>query len=113
MNTVVELNQRADWVIVLEEECKRTSQKKTADLIGYSPAVVNTVLKGTYKGDLSKVEDAVRGALMHKTLQCPIIGELATNRCLEYQKRPFAATNPQRVKLYRACRSCPNNRIGR
>lgn len=102
----------ADWIDILAAECTRTSQKRAADLIGYSPAVVNQVLKGTYKGDMSAVEVAVKGALMHMTVDCPVIGTLPANRCLEYQRLPFAATNPQRVQLYRACRSgCPHSRL--
>lgn len=45
-----------DWVVILAEECDRTSQKAAAQQINYSPAVVSTVLKGTYKGDLTAVE---------------------------------------------------------
>ena len=122
MNATVKTNlQRAqeawstipDWVTVLAQECDRLNQKRVAALLGYSPAVVNTVLKNTYTGDLSAVEHATRGALLSATVDCPVLGELRANRCLTHQRQPFAATNPQRVKLYRACRSCKNNRIGR
>lgn len=101
-----------DWIQVLAAACERhKSQKKVAELIGYSPAVVNQVLKGAYKGDIGAVEQAVKGAFMALTVDCPVCGELPAQRCLEYQRLPFAATNPQRVQLYRACRSgCPNSR---
>jgi hypothetical protein len=68
------------------------------------------VLKGTYKGDVSSVQRAVEGALMGMTVECPVIGDLPRNRCLEYQRQPFAATNPMRVQLSRACPTCPNRR---
>ncbi len=97
-----------DWIETLSKACKEDSQKAVADRIGYSPTVVNQVLKGAYKGDLAAVELAVRGALMNKTVDCPVIGPLPTNRCLEIQKQPFAATNPQRVRLFQACRTCPH-----
>lgn len=100
-----------DWIAALDAACRRESQKRVAERIGYSAAVVNQVLKGTYKGDLGAVEQAVRGALLHATVDCPVCGELPANKCLEYQRLPFAATNPQRVQLYRACRSgCPHSR---
>lgn len=102
-----------EWVEVLAEECDETSQKAVARAIGYSPAVVNTVIGNTYRGDLGAVEQAVRGALLNAKVQCPVAGELAANQCLEFQRLPFKATNAQRVRLYKACRACPNNRANR
>jgi transcriptional regulator with XRE-family HTH domain len=102
--------QQEDWITVLREQCKRTSQAEVAKRLGYSAAVVNQVLKGTYKGDVNRVQQAVEGALMGMTVDCPVIGELARNRCLEYQRREFASTNPTRVTLSRTCPTCPNRR---
>jgi hypothetical protein len=100
------------WLERLRAECGRISQSKVSVVIGYSPAVVNQVLKGTYKGDLKAVQKAVEGALMGATVKCPVLGALASNRCLEIQGQPFAATSPTRVALYRACRAgCPNSRL--
>ena len=99
-----------DWVYVLAEQCERGSQMAAAQLIGYSSAVVNQVISKRYKGDLGAVEQAVKGALLAATVQCPVAGDLPAHRCLEYQRQPFAATNPQRVALYRACRGCKHNR---
>lgn len=104
------MNAALNWLDRLASECKRTSQKAVADRIGYSATVVNQVLKGTYKGDLGAVEMAVRGALMNVTVDCPVLGKLPANECLEYQKLPFASTNPQRVRLFRSCRDCKNRR---
>jgi len=103
-----------DWMTELKNACSAMSQRRVAELIGYSPAVVSQVLKGTYKGDLSSVEEAVKGALMGLTVECPIIGELPRHRCIEHQRRAanFAATNPMRVQLYRMCRSgCPHSQL--
>jgi hypothetical protein len=100
----------SDWLTVLREQCARSSQAAVAKQLKYSPAVVNQVLKGTYRGDLNSVQRAVEGALMGLTVECPIVGEIARNRCLEFQKHPFAATNPFRVQLSRSCPTCPNRR---
>ncbi|MDT8383029.1 MAG: transcriptional regulator [Gammaproteobacteria bacterium] len=102
-----------DWVQLMAENCDQTSQASFATRIGYSPAVVNTVLGCKYKGDIGAVKQAVEGALMHATVQCPVYGDLEGHHCLEYQRRKFAATNPTRVRLFRACRDCTNNRTGR
>ena len=101
-----------NWLTALAEECKRQSQAKVASRIGYSAATVSQVLKGVYKGDLKAVEDAVTGALLGANVTCPVMGAIAKNKCLEYQRLPFAATSPQRAQLYQACRAgCPNSRI--
>lgn len=102
------------WVLALAEECDaRKSQAKVGLRIGYSAAVVNQVLSHSYKGDLSKVEAAVRGAFMGETVECPVVGPIGRDRCLSHQRAPLAATNPQRVRLYRACRNgCPHSRLG-
>jgi hypothetical protein len=100
------------WTDRLRLECARTSQSKVAERIGYSPAVVNQVLGGSYKGDLRAVQKAVEGALMGATVECPVLGTIGGNRCLEEQRRPFAATNPNRVRLFKTCPTCPNNRAG-
>lgn len=99
-----------DWLTVLAEACRDSSQAAVAARIGYSATVVNQVLKGKYTGDLRAVEQAVRGALLSYTIECPVLGALPAHLCLEHQRRPFAATNPLRVRLYRACRTCTHRR---
>lgn len=100
-----------DWVHALATECSATSQKATAGRIGYSPAVVNTVLARTYKGDLTAVQQAVEGALLSATVMCPVAGDIPANVCLEYQRRPLVPTNSQRVRMFRACRNgCRHSR---
>jgi hypothetical protein len=101
-----------DWLAALRDECARTSQAAVARRINYSATVVNQVLKGAYKGDLHGVQRAVEGALLGMTVKCPVIGDLARNLCLDYQRQPFAATNPTRVQLARTCPKCTNNRKG-
>ena len=98
----------ADWKVVLADACKQSSQSAVARRFGYSAAVVSQVLKGSYKGDEHRVQQAVEGALMGLTVDCPVIGEIPRNVCLEYQRREFAATNPMRVALSRACPTCPH-----
>lgn len=101
-----------DWLQILADECQASSQAKVAKRLGYSAATVSLVLKGTYSGDLQKVEQAVRGALMRQTVACPVLGDIPAQDCLGHQKAPFSTASPERVRLYRACRSgCPHSRI--
>jgi hypothetical protein len=107
-----ELGGCPDWIITLAEECDRTSQRQVAGRIGYSAGAVNQVLANKYKAPTDRIEQAVRGAYLSAVVNCPASGEIAADRCLEIQRQPWAATNPQRVRLFTACRSgCPHSRI--
>lgn len=102
-----------DWVLVLAEVCQQSTQSAVAKRLNYSPAVVSSVLSNTYqKGDISRVEQMVRGALMSETVRCPVIGDIARNVCAEWQKRPFSTASSNAVRMFQACRSnCPNSRL--
>jgi hypothetical protein len=101
-----------DWVLALAEEAKATSGVLVAERIGYSPAVVTHVLRNHYRGDMERVAEKVRGALMGVTVCCPVLGEIGKDRCLDEQKKPFAGTSSVRSRLHRACRAgCPNSRL--
>lgn len=100
-----------DWVKVLAEQCDHMGVRTTAERIGVSPSVVTETLRNKYKGRLDRVRDRVLGAFLGATVSCPVLGDdLARDVCLEKQKLPFAATNPERVQLFRTCPSCPNYR---
>lgn len=101
---------KTDWLHTLGQYCKAHGQRKAADVIGYSSSVVSQVLNGKYGGDLFAVQTKVEGALMGLTVDCPVVGDLPRNRCLEYQRQAFAATNHLRVQLARTCPTCPNRR---
>ncbi|MBH1476278.1 helix-turn-helix transcriptional regulator [Stenotrophomonas forensis] len=101
-----------DWLEVLRAACKapNSSQRKVAERLGYSTSVINQVLSGKYNGDLKAVQTKVEGVFMGLSVNCPVVGDLPRNRCLEYQRRDFAATNHIRVQLARACPSCKHFR---
>lgn len=108
---------RAAWgaslpeeVRVLAEACNGATASAAALRIGYSAAVVSHVLGNKYAGDMGMVLARIRGALMAETVMCPVLGEIGRDRCLTEQKRPFAATNSTRGRLYHACKTCPNHR---
>lgn len=101
-----------DWVHVLAEACNMESQAAVAKRIGYSGSTVNQVLANTYAGDLDRLEQIVRGALMAETVICPRLGETSRDVCLGWQRRPFSTASSNAVAMYQACRSgCPHSRI--
>ncbi|MDH4229994.1 MAG: helix-turn-helix transcriptional regulator [Nitrospirota bacterium] len=97
------------WLHVLRAECARTTQSDVARRLGVSAAMVNQALKGTYKGNLGRLQERVRGLLLGVTVDCPVLGDLGRDKCLAHQTRQFLASNPLRVALYRACRTCKHN----
>lgn len=100
-----------DWIVALAEHLDRVGLETTAETIGYSGSAISTAVRNIYKGDVGRVEEKVRGALMGLTVHCQIIGELSRSACLDWQGKPKAATSAHRMLMYRACRNnCPNFR---
>lgn len=101
-----------DWVVTLAKQCAITSQNKVARRLGYSSTLVSLVLRRKYNGDLDAVETAVRGAFENLSLQCPAMGEISVLECRHWQQRSetFSNENSQRVRMFRACNSCPKKR---
>lgn len=103
-----------EWVITLAEACNHETQAAVGRRIGYSPAVVSSVLSNSYGlGDIARVEGVVRGALMAETVVCPVMNtEIGRDVCHGWQKRPFSTASANAVRMYQGCRSgCPNSRI--
>ena len=99
------------WVIALAEEASRTSASAAAKRINYAPSTISQVISATYRGDLKRVEGMVRGALMASTVDCPVLGEIGQDRCLDEQGRPFAATSAHRAQLFHWCGGrCPHSK---
>ena len=103
-----------DWVEVLAARCDRASQARVAAELGRSASLVNQVLKARYKGDLSAVEDRVRGRFMDGRRACPALGTIRLDECQDWRQkaRRFLATNTLRVRMFQACGECPINSKG-
>ena len=98
-----------DWITILRKYAQETSNAAAARKIGYSQSVISQVLGGTYRGNLEAVRQKVLDHLGGGTVACPILGEIDLTRCAAERTRPFAATNPLRVRLWRCCQTCINN----
>ena len=103
-----------DWVRVLAEQCNGSTQSAVAKRLGYSAGLISQVLRKTYPGNVNAVEEAVRGAWMGSTLECPVMGTIGSDVCLGWRRKAktFAPTNSHRVRMYRACNNCPHNEKG-
>lgn len=101
-----------DWIKVLADACTRETQAGVARRLDVSGSRLSQALAGTYPGDMGRLEEIVRGALMGETVNCPVLGEIGRDRCLSEQRKPFTAASSVRTRLHRACRAgCPHSRI--
>lgn len=89
------------------------TQAAVAKTLGVSSSTVSQALKGYYVGDVDALAQRIRGALMNELVSCPVMGELSTKHCLDYQARPLVFTNPTRVRLHRACKTCPHRKAAK
>jgi hypothetical protein len=95
-----------DWIKALAEACDETSLRKTATKLAVSPAIVSlTVNAKRDRVKLDFVKGRVERVLMIITVACPVLGVININKCLEEQAKPFSSVNPQRVRLFKACRN--------
>lgn len=95
-----------DWIDALARSCDTTSQRKTASLLGLSPAVVNLLIHNKYAPRSHHgVELLIKKRLMATSVQCPVIGTIDRNACRKYQALPLNTHNPAHVQIYRACRN--------
>lgn len=100
-----------EWIEALAIECARTSQKRVADRMNRSAAMISTVLRGKYAGSLAAVEEVFKGVFLDARIECPALGVIPTNVCQDWRRKShtFASGNPLRVWMFRACNRCPRN----
>lgn len=103
-----------DWIIALAEACAADTQAAVGKRLGYSGSTISLVLSNGYQlGDITRVEQVVRGALMAEEVLCPVLStEIGRDVCQTWQKRPFSTASANAVRMYQGCRSgCPHSRI--
>lgn len=81
-------------------------QAAVARATGYSVSAINQAIHNKYAGSLDNLLQRVSEVYGDGTVICPIIGEISIQQCVAERRKPFGATNPQRVKLYHACKAC-------
>lgn len=99
-----------DHFELLNKAIAAQGQAAVARAIGYSASAVNQAAHGKYRGNLEKLLQRVVEVYGSGTVACPVMGDISIQRCAAERKKPFAATSPQRVRLYRACRGCARHK---
>jgi len=85
------------------------SQAKVGKRLGYSSATVSQVLSGNYGGQLDAFLTRVEEVFGRAEISCPVLGQILLPECVEERRKPFTTANPHRVRMFQACRTCPNN----
>lgn len=100
------------WILALARACDRSSQTKAAADLGVPQSYVSWALRADRKECWRRVEAAVRARLMGEVVECPILGELALDRCREHRRSTGRALGPVEKALREACPHCPFNPDG-
>ncbi|WP_102798757.1 helix-turn-helix transcriptional regulator [Bowmanella denitrificans] len=101
------------WLELLQSKAAELGRRQVEADLGVSKTTLSQVLNSKYPGNLENIQRLVLETYTHQMVQCPILEEISAKRCHSEQIRPFSASNPQRVALFRACQTCPNNRSKR
>ncbi|MBN7785164.1 hypothetical protein JYP51_09555 [Ponticoccus gilvus] len=101
-----------DWVERLAVECAASSQNRVAARLRRSPSMVSGVLRNRYKGDMTAIEDLVRGVFERQRVACPVLGEIRRDVCRDWRAKSqtYSNVNSTRQRMFRACNACPRNR---
>lgn len=96
------------WLELLNLKVAQYGRRKVEDETGMSKTTLSQVLNQKYPGNLDNIEAKVLSAYTNISVVCPVLGEIAVKRCNAEQIKPFSFSNPQRVRLFRACSNCPH-----
>jgi hypothetical protein len=95
-----------DRMSLLEKAVAEKGQSAVARALGYSVSAINQVLHGKYRGSKDNVLQRVAEIYGTGKVRCPVMGPIHLSRCAAERAKPFAATSPQRVKLFFTCGRC-------
>lgn len=97
------------WLEMLRLQVKEQGQRTVAERLGVSPSVISQVRNEKYPGDMARIQALVESVYLSKSVHCPVLGDIPWHQCQQHQKNHYTG-NPQKLRLYRACRSgCANS----
>lgn len=96
------------WLTILKERVETLGRRQVEIDIAISKTTLSQVLNCKYPGSMENIELKVLTAYTDIKVICPVLGQILSKRCHVEQIKPFNPSNPQRVQLYKACRTCPN-----
>lgn len=100
--------QPPEFIKLLANAVSESDRTQVAGRLGISRTSVSLLLSNKYTSpSVGKMETRVLDVL--GAIQCPVIGEITAAECQKHRQAKFTPSNPQRIALYRACQTCPNN----
>lgn len=104
-------NTPPDWIVALATTCDQTSQNKASTRLGISASTVSQLLRNKYPGNMARMEERIRSALMQTEIRCPALGKISGEACLKWRDRSkgLSSASPLVVGMFRSCRNCPLN----
>jgi hypothetical protein len=98
------------WLDLLKNKVELLGRRQVEADTSMSKTTLSLVLNDKYPGNLSNIESQVIIAYTNTTVACPVLGDIAVKRCNTEQIKGFSPSNPQRIKLYKACATCPHKK---
>jgi hypothetical protein len=102
-----------NWLELLKKKVEELGRRKVEQDTGMSKTTLSLVLNNKYMGSISNIESQVNLAYAKIEVECPVLGKIRMIRCVTEQKKPLTLSNPQRIKLFKACAICPNNKANK
>lgn len=97
-----------DVLALLSRQHEAMSQTDMAEALGISTSAVNQAIHNKFQGNVDRFVSRVRGLWGGSTVSCPVLGVISTKVCQDQQQKGAAFTNPLRVAVARACKTCPH-----
>lgn len=104
-----------DLINVLEQAITERNNERgiggaaaVARLLGVSDSQLSQFRRGTYPNP-SLLLQRIREAFGGESVSCPELGEISLADCAEHKRRSSVSCNSFYVRMYNACRNCPNN----
>lgn len=97
-----------NWQELLKNKVDLLGRRNVESDLSISRTTLSQLLGDKYPADTKNIERKVLRAYAKSHIDCPVLGQISVARCNSESVKPFSATSPQRVKLYRSCANCPN-----
>ncbi len=104
------------WIEILRREVAAKGPKQAAHELGVSRTTVDLVCRGKYPGSTRRMEERIKAIYGTRgMLVCPKLGEISPLQCADKwskaKKIGMKASNPETLRLYKACSRCTIRRM--
>lgn len=98
-----------EWVLVLAGACDARSQNAVAAELNVNAAYLSYAIRNQSPRYHGMTEAAVRARMMGETLPCPVLGDIALDRCRALRRDRSRPMGPVQRQLRATCPTCTFN----